>query len=179
MVRRLCFVMLVTLAIYLLSCAPVKPVLSELNFDANSFNPVYDVDFYAIYAFRVSDFVTVTKPQLNVNIPDTLDVSWNQPKRRTALANQPKPQFYQHVDTAMVTINNNPSLYRWLASGNDSSVWLDAKLDGLYEGGWELSVRTFAVDGTVSQYSEPFEFKIIFVKVPAAPIDLRLWIKPN
>lgn len=179
MVRRLCFVMLAALAIYLLSsCAPVKPVLKSLDFSANGYSPVYDTDYYAVYAFRVSDFVTVTKPQLTINIPDTLEVSWNQPKRRIALANQPKPLFYTHVDTATVLINNDRALYRWLPAGNDSSIWIDAKLEGLYEGSWELSVRTFANDGTISQFSEPFEFIIRFVRVPAAPIDLRLWIKP-
>lgn len=166
----------ILLTIILLGCNPTKPpVLRTINFAADSFDPVHEVDFYSIYAFRVSDFVIVTKPQLGVTIPDTLEVSWNQPKRRTA--KQPMPVFYQHVDTAFVAIDNNPSLYKWLASGNDSSVWIDAKLEGLYEGSWELSVRTFAIDGSVSQYSDPFEFKITFVKVPAAAIDVRLWIK--
>jgi hypothetical protein len=171
--------LILILSILVIACALTKPpLLRSINFAADAFNPVHDVDYYTIYAFRVSDFVIVTKPQIYVNIPDTLEVSWNQPKRRTALSEQPKPMFYQHVDTAKVVIDNNPSLYRWLTSGNDSSVWLDAKLEGLYEGSWELSVRTFANDGTVSQFSEPFEFVIRFVKVPAAPIDLRLWIKP-
>ena len=170
--------LILILSILVLACAPTKPpVLRSINFTADSFNPVTDVDYYDIYAFRVSDFVTVTKPQLDVTVPDTLEVSWNQPKRRTALAEQPKPQFYQHVDTAFVFINNSPELYRWLPVGNDSSVWIDAKLEGLYEGSWELSVKTVCEGGSVSQYSEPFEFKITFVKVPAAAVDLRLWIK--
>ena len=183
MVNRLHFILLGIMAIGLLAgCNPNKPPVNEssiyLDFTADSFNPVTDVNYYLIYAFRVSDFVTVTKPQLQVTVPDTLEVSWNQPKRRTSLAQQPKPQFYQHVDTAFVNIKNSPELYRWLPVGNDSSVWIDAKLQGLYEGSWELSVRTVPKQGGISQYSEPFQFKIEFVKVPAAPVDLRLWIKP-
>ena len=169
----------ILLTIILLGCAPTKPlVLRTINFAADSFDPVHEAKVYEVNAFRISDWVTVgTEYRFEVTVPDTLELSWNQPKRRVSFADQPVPDFYHHVDSARVLISNNVSIYKWIASGNDSSCWVDFKLEGLYEGNWELSMRTIDIYDKVSQYSEPFQFMIHRVIVPSSPIDVRLWIK--
>jgi len=180
MVNRLYFILLGIVAIGLLAgCDPDKPAkLRVINFAADSFDPVSEAKAYEVCAFRISDWVTPgNEERLEVTVPDTLELSWNQPKRRVNFADQVAPNFYHHSDTARVLIENSATIYKWLAAGNDSSVWIDFKLEGLYEGNWELSIRTIDVYNKVSQYSIPFEFLIRRVIVPASAIDVRLWVK--
>ena len=171
---------LILLVLFVVGCGTTQPPgsLRTLNFAADAFDPRTETKVYEVYAFRISSWVTVgNEPRLEVTVPDTLELSWNQPKRRVDFAEQPVPNFYVHSDTAKVLIANNMNLYRWLSAGNDSSCWVDFKLEGLYEGNWELALRTVDIYDQVSQFSEPFEFVIRRVVVPSAPIDVRLWIK--
>jgi len=180
MVNRLCVIMLGCMALGLLAgCSTTKPpILRVIDFAADAFDPVHETKYYEVNAFRISDWVTVgSEPRLEITVPDTLDLSWNQPKRRVAFADQPVPVFYQHVDTATVKIYNEVGIYRWITNGNDSSCWVNFQLQGLYEGNWELSLRTVDLENVTSQYSEPYQFVIRRVIVPSSPIDVRMWIK--
>lgn len=180
MVNRLYVILLGIVAIGLLvGCDPDKPAeLRVINFAADSFDPVSEAKAYEVCAFRISDWVTPgNEERLEVTVPDTLELSWNQPKRRVNFADQVAPNFYHHSDTARVLIPNSPSIYKWLSVGNDSSCWIDFKLEGLYEGEWELSMRCIDIYDKVSQYSDPFQLVIRRVIVPSAPIDVRLWLR--
>lgn len=179
MVNRLYFILLGIMAIGLLAgCDSTKPpVLRTINFAADYFNPVHEAKAYDVNAFRISDWVNPVGERLEVTVPDTLELSWNQPKRRVNFNDQAKPVFYPHVDTARVLIPNSVSIYRYLANGNDSSCFVDFKLEGLYEGEWEISMRCLDLYDKISQYSTPFQIVIRWVIVPSAPIDVRLWIR--
>jgi len=169
---------LILIILILIACQTTKPSgLRLINFETDySFSPIDEAKGYIISVFRLGDWVSVDNSNwLDVNIPDTLTLSFNQPAFRTD--GQVSPWFYEHSDSAEYFIENDPSLYKYIGAGNDTSVFLDFQIEGLYLGNWELSVQCADLEYNTSQYSEPFRFKVTNVIVPLAPVDVLLKLR--
>jgi len=139
---------------------------------SQEFNPMTDAKGYMLHFFHIADTISISD-SLAGYIGDTLSISWHQPKSDDSTG-QPKPQFYNHDDTIRVWIPNDSTLYKYWWTGNDSSCWISKELE-LYGGSWELSVTCFDHADNISQYADPFQFKIH--SIPGQPYEVNIIIK--
>ena len=142
------------------------------NLSAQEFEPIIDAKGYMLNFFAIDGEID-TPDSLTALIGDTLTVSWHQPKSDDTVGVL-LPQFSAHKDTVQLWIPNDSSLYKYYYTGNDSSIWVTRDVS-LYGSSWELSVTCLDLAGNVSQYSEPFRFRI--KSIPGQPYEVNVIIK--
>ena len=160
-----------TFIVILISCAGSKPP-NHFAVDDN-FHPPTDAKGYLLRFTHLAAGESLSPADtLIVNIGDTIQVSWNQPPRRSGQFTE--PTFKNYDNEVPLWIPNSPGLYRYSSAGNDTSVFWAGDVQ-LYAGAWQLAIKTFALDSTKSVYGGPFGF---YVSVPPDhPVDVLILIK--
>ncbi len=141
------------------------------------FDPVTEIDHYNVFAFRITDdFVLDTTGWKRLILPDTIEVHFEQPKRKSNVF-QDKPYFCPHSDTIFAVVENDSSIYKYISSGDDSAVFAMVEMDGFRSGLWEFSVTCVDTFGNISQYSLPYNAVIDEELYLLSPVNFKLIIK--